>query len=72
MRSHESQGKWHQLTLMADYSLSKRTDVYLESVYQHAYGAAAGSALSVADINGLAASSNQNQVAATLGIRHRF
>jgi predicted porin len=57
---------------MADYSLSKRTDVYLESVYQHAYGAAAGSALSVADINGLAASSNQNQVAATLGIRHRF
>lgn len=64
--------KWHQLTLMADYFLSKRTDVYVESVYQHAYGVAAGSALSVADINGLAASSTQNQVAATVGIRHRF
>jgi general bacterial porin, GBP family len=64
--------KWHQVTLMADYSFSKRTDVYLEGVYQHAYGAQAGSMFSQADINGLAQSSTGNQVAATVGIRHRF
>lgn len=28
--------KWHQVTIMADYSLGKRTDVYAEGVYQHA------------------------------------
>jgi predicted porin len=63
--------KWHQLTLLADYALSKRTDVYAEGVYQHAYGAA-GSAFEGALINGLAQSSTGNQVAATLGIRTRF
>ncbi|HLX03010.1 MAG TPA: porin, partial [Trinickia sp.] len=44
--------KWHQVTLMADYSFSKRTDVYLEGVYQHAYGAD-GTAFEGAYINGL-------------------
>jgi general bacterial porin, GBP family len=63
--------KWHQVTLMADYSLSKRTDVYLEGVYQHVYGAA-GTAFQGAYINGLAPSSTGNQVAATVGIRTRF
>ncbi|QCP54149.1 porin [Trinickia violacea] len=63
--------KWHQVTLMADYSFSKRTDVYLEGVYQHAYGAD-GTAFEGAYINGLAQSSTSNQVAATVGIRTRF
>jgi predicted porin len=63
--------KWHQVTLMADYSLSKRTDVYVEGVYQHAYGAA-GSAFEGAYINGLSQSSTGNQVAATVGMRTRF
>jgi general bacterial porin, GBP family len=63
--------KWHQVTLMADYSFSKRTDVYVEGVYQHAYGAA-GSAFQGAFINGLAQSSTGNQVAATVGMRTRF
>ncbi|MEA3119783.1 MAG: ral bacterial porin, family [Paraburkholderia sp.] len=64
--------KWHQVTLMADYSFSKRTDVYAEGVYQHSYGAAAGMPLSSAYINGLTPSSTNNQVAATVGIRTRF
>jgi general bacterial porin, GBP family len=63
--------KWHQVTLMADYSFSKRTDAYLEGVYQHAYGAA-GSAFNGAFINGLSQASTGNQVAATVGIRTRF
>ncbi|MBP0594153.1 hypothetical protein J8I87_31670 [Paraburkholderia sp. LEh10] len=53
---------------MADYSFSKRTDVYVEGVYHHAYGAA-GSAFEGADINGLGQSSTGNQVAATVGLR---
>lgn len=64
--------KWHQVTLMTDYSLSKRTDVYLEGVYQHAYNSPKDSAFGGADINGLAQSTTPNQVAATVGIRHRF
>ncbi|CAB3804118.1 porin [Pararobbsia alpina] len=63
--------KWHQVTLMADYSFSKRTDVYLEGVYQHAYGAV-GTAFAGAYINGLAQASTGNQVATTVGIRTRF
>lgn len=63
--------KWHQVTLMADYSFSKRTDVYVEGVYQHAYGAT-GTAFEGAYINGLSQSTKGNQVAATVGIRTRF
>jgi general bacterial porin, GBP family len=63
--------KWHQVTLMADYAFSKRTDVYVEGVYQHAYGAN-GSAFGGAFINGLAQSTTGNQVAATIGMRTRF
>ncbi|SRR5258706_9463065 len=64
--------KWHQVTLQTDYSLSKRTDVYLEGVYQHASSGPAGSVFAHAVINGLSPSSTNNQVAATVGIRHRF
>lgn len=63
--------KWHQVSVLADYSLSKRTDVYIEGVYQHAYNAT-GTAFSGAFINGLAQSSTGNQVAGTVGIRTRF
>jgi predicted porin len=62
---------WHQGTLQGDYSLSKRTDVYLEGVYQHV-SAPVGSVFSGAVINGLSPSTSNSQVAATVGIRHRF
>ncbi|WP_431823295.1 porin [Burkholderia sp. F1] len=64
--------KWHQVSLMADYALSKRTDVYAETVYQHQSGVASGTTLGFASINGLGASSTNTQVAATVGMRHRF
>ena len=61
--------KWNQFNLQADYALSKRTDVYVEGVYQLAVNK--GLPLT-ADINGLNASSNNKQIAATVGLRHRF
>jgi predicted porin len=63
--------KYHQGMIGADYFLSKRTDVYVDGVYQHASGTdSVGKA--VANINGLSASSTSNQVAAIVGIRHKF
>ena len=61
--------KWNQFSLQTAYSLSKRTDVYLQGEYQHV--SQDGSGLN-ADINSLAASGNNNQVAVTAGLRHRF
>ncbi|MCA3931724.1 MAG: porin, partial [Burkholderia sp.] len=63
-------------SLGVDYFLSKRTDVYAIGVYQHASGNvldANGNVIqATAAINGLAGSSTANQVAARVGIRHKF
>jgi len=60
---------WNQVNLQTAYALSKRTDVYLQGVYQTVNE---GSGLE-ANINGLgAASATNNQVAVTAGLRHRF
>ncbi|WP_109481932.1 porin [Paraburkholderia sp. C35] len=69
--------KWHTFVLGTDYMLSKRTDVYVAGVYQHAsgslgYNADGSSVQNVASINMLSPSSTTNQVAATIGLRHRF
>lgn len=37
---------WNSAMLQTDYALSKRTDFYLEGVYQNAHGAPADSVLS--------------------------
>jgi len=61
--------KYNQFNLVADYLLSKRTDVYLSGIYQKASGGAN------ADIyEGLAGSesSTTSQVVARIGIRHKF
>ena len=61
--------RWHSATLGLDYSLSKRTDVYLAAAYQHGNN----DALGFVSIGGLLpTSSTNNQVAATTGLRHRF
>jgi predicted porin len=58
---------------MVDYSLSKRTDVYVQGAYQHAAGDRTGSVLDVAYVPGAAdVSSTTNQVVARVGIRHKF
>ncbi len=60
---------FHTFALQTAYSLSKRTDVYLQGEYVHVIedGADIG-----APITGVGTSSTPNQVSATVGIRHRF
>jgi general bacterial porin, GBP family len=67
----DTKPKYHQFSLLADYGLSKRTDVYLEGVYQHASGGDGG-LLGDAAINGVSPSTTDQQVAVTVGMRHRF
>lgn len=71
-----SAAQYHQGSLGVDYFLSKRTDVYVIGVYQHASGNTLDSAGHVvnatAAINGLDASKTTNQIAARVGIRHKF
>jgi predicted porin len=57
---------WHQGAVQANYLLSKRTDVYLESVYQRA------SSRAPAVINTDDPASGRNQLMIAAGIRHRF
>jgi predicted porin len=71
-----SRAQYHQGALGVDYFLSKRTDVYIVGVYQHALGETVTAAGSVVDatagINGLTGSSGNNQFTARVGIRHKF
>ena len=60
--------RFHQIGAQADYSLSKRTDVYAQVVYQHA--SSAGASIYNGTFGGL--STSDNQTAATVGLRHRF
>ncbi|MBN4667686.1 porin [Pandoraea nosoerga] len=60
--------KYHQVNAAVDYSLSKRTDVYLVGIYQKAAGDA-----TAASINGAGgASSTKTQAAVISGLRHKF
>jgi predicted porin len=64
---------YQQGGLMADYLLSKRTDVYLQAAYQHAGGDKTGSVLDFAYVPGAAdVSSSSNQVLVRAAIVHRF
>ena len=64
--------KIHQGILGVDYFLSKRTDLYADGIYQHASGTNSVNGSATAQINGLSPSSTANQVAAVVGIRHKF
>ncbi|MFL9874324.1 porin [Paraburkholderia megapolitana] len=62
--------KWNQFTLQTDYALSKRTDLYLQGVYQHVSDT--GNSGIHAVINGLSMSNSNEQIAVTAGLRVRF
>lgn len=65
--------KIHSIGLMADYTLSKRTDVYLMGGYQRIAGDATGSSLDQAYVPGAAdLSSTSRQLMVHAGIRHKF
>lgn len=63
---------YHQLSAMADYTVSKRTDVYFTATYQIASGTNSTGAPAVADISLVGDSSNNHQALFRLGLRHRF
>jgi predicted porin len=72
-----SRAQYHQGSLGIDYFLSKRTDIYIVGVYQHALGdtlSSNGAAVvpAVASISNITASANQNQLTARVGIRTKF
>ncbi|WP_255631568.1 porin [Caballeronia sp. dw_19] len=74
--------KWHSGVLGLDYSLSKRSDVYVAGVYQYAQGRAitvdtsteavsvGPNATSMAGM--IPPSTTKDQVAVAVGVRHRF
>lgn len=65
--------KVHSVGLMADYNFSKRTDVYVQGIYQHVGGSKTGTALDQAYVPGAQdASSNGNQFLIRAAIRHKF
>jgi len=63
-----SSPKWNQLGVQTVYNFSKRTDVYVEGVYQHV----SGRNFSAFIYNSGGASSTGNQVVGMMGMRTRF
>ncbi|MGG2048109.1 porin [Burkholderia gladioli] len=66
--------KYHQLALMLDYDLSKRTSLYVQGAYQHAVSAHTGTSFDDAQIidASAGASSGVNQTVVRVGMLHRF
>jgi general bacterial porin, GBP family len=60
--------KWNQVTFKTVYSVSRRTDVYLEGMYQHVTGNNYVAFINTAG----GGSATGNQVVATVGMRTRF
>jgi len=63
---------YHQVMAGADYFLSKRTDVYIAWVYQHASGTDSTGSPAHANVTGLTASSTAMQTALLSGLRVKF
>jgi predicted porin len=61
-----------QLNLGTQYYLSKQTMLYLVGAWQHAIGTDSTGKAAVAQIYGLSPSSNSNQLALRVGVRHSF
>jgi predicted porin len=65
--------KMHTVALMADYNLSKRTDVYVQGAYEKVAGDSTGTSLDRADVGGASdLSSSSKQFIARVGLRHKF
>lgn len=65
--------KWHQMSLMLNYDLTRRTAVYLQGAYQHVVSAHTGTGFDTADIVGSAGnSSGENQTLVRVAMIHRF
>ncbi|MBW0448274.1 porin [bacterium M00.F.Ca.ET.228.01.1.1] len=63
---------YHQVEASTHYFLSKRTDVYLSGIWQHASGTDSTNKPAVAAINVLTPSSSNNLAVVRVGMRHKF
>ena len=70
--SKAESAKYGQVNLGVQYFLSKRTSLYTVAAWQRAIGTDSTGKSAVAQIYGLTPSSNGNQVAMRVGIRHNF
>jgi predicted porin len=64
--------KYHQFAIGADYSLSKRTDVYLLGIYQKATGVDSTGQAAVASINSVTAAAGNHAGLVRGGLRVKF
>jgi predicted porin len=67
---------YHQVSIGADYNLSKRTDLYMTAAWQHASGqtgdGAFGSMPAQASIGSYGYAGTSSQTMVNLGLRHKF
>jgi predicted porin len=64
--------KYNQVNLGTIYSLTKRTSLYATGFYETASGVDSTGKQAVADLSGASYSSTNRQIAAIVGITHRF
>ncbi|MEK7886156.1 porin [Burkholderia contaminans] len=74
--SGNTDAKYHQVSLGGDYSLSKRTDIYLVGAYQHASGtqlnADGTTSAAQASVGSYGIAGTKSQELVALGLRHKF
>lgn len=75
----DERAQYHNVTLGAQYNLSKRSTVYLMGGYQHASGGTldalgnpVAATASVSDKGNSHSSSSQSQAIVSIGVRHKF
>ncbi|WP_322104525.1 porin [Paraburkholderia sp. J41] len=72
----DTSANYHQVSIGADYNLSKRTDLYMTAGWQHASGetgdGAGGAMPAEASIGSYGYSGTSNQTMVNLGLRHKF
>ncbi|CAB3753101.1 porin [Burkholderia sp. MSh2] len=73
LKSHgDSSATYHQASLAADYSLSKRTDLYAIAGYVHASGNNGVGPAQAVIADSFAPAGSSSQQIAIVGVRHRF
>jgi predicted porin len=73
LKSHgDSSATYNQATVLADYLLSKQTDVYASASYGHASGQNGVGVAQAVIADSYPAAGNANQTLVFLGMRHRF
>lgn len=63
---------YNQFSAGANYTLSKRTDVYAAVIYQTVNGHDSTGNVAVANVEGVSALTNQHQIVGRVGLRTRF